>query len=78
MWFVLLEMGCHPMVIILLFALIRMLEVRMDENGICDILTVYTIQFILTNIAPMGDYSVILEITYVFVFISLRDDTFIG
>ena len=66
------------MVIILLFALIRMLEVRMDENGICDILTVYTIQFILTNIAPMGDYSVILEITYVFVFISLRDDTFIG
>lgn len=78
MWFVLLERGCHPMVIILLFALIRMLEVRMDENGICDILTVYTIQFILTNIAPMGDYSVILEITYVFVFISLRDDTFIG
>ena len=48
-------------IILLLFALNKMLEYYVEEKGVCDILALNTIQFILTNIAPMGDFSVILE-----------------
>lgn len=66
------------MVIFLLFVLNKMLESYIEENGICDILTVYTIQFILMYIAPTGgDYSVILEPVYL-IYVALRDDAFIS
>ena len=64
-------------IILLLFALNKMLEYYVEEKGVCDILALYTIQFILTNIAPMGDFSVILEPAYLLIFISLRDDAFL-
>ncbi len=63
------------MVILLVFALNKMLEYHVDKN-VVDIITLYTIQFILINMSPLSDYSVILEPVYLIIYIALKGDAF--
>ena len=63
--------------ILLIFALIKILEKHMEEYGIYAITNIIVIRFISMYVVVTGDYGALLELCYL-VYTILRDDTFIG